>query len=255
MSEADTAVRRVLSRPPALKPEDIALFADLDGTLARIEPRPDDVKPDAERGRLLAALEKALDGRLAVISGRAIADLDRVLEGRVPALGAVHGLVRRRPDGVVIGGGERRGVAETVRAFRALAAAHPGVIVEDKAAAATLHFRLAPDARAACLDLAAEMAERHGLRIQPGDMVVEVRSPGPDKGGAVAAFMAEPPFAGARPVYIGDDLTDENGFAAARALGGFGVIVGDRRPTSAEYGVPDVRAAIAWLWSIARSRP
>ena len=248
----ETQDRANLAPPPIVDAKTIALFADLDGTLAGIEPRPGDVKPDPERRRMLEALERALDGRVAIVSGRALDDLDRVLEGRVPALAAVHGLVRRRADGVVIGGGEQPGMADTVGAFRAFAARHPGVIVEDKGEAATLHYRLAPKTKSACLELATDMAERHGLAIQPGDQVAEVRNPGLDKGGAVKAFMAEPPFAGAIPVYVGDDLTDEHGFAAVQALGGFGVVVGDRRPTIARFALPDVQSVYDWLWSIAR---
>src|SRR5579872_7167706 len=82
-----------LHAPPPFNPADIALFADLDGTLAPIEATPDEGKPDPERRRLLEALSSALDGRLAVISGRGLTDIDRVLEGRIPAVAAVHGLV------------------------------------------------------------------------------------------------------------------------------------------------------------------
>ena len=78
-------------------------------------------------------------------------------------------------------------------------------------------------------------------------MVVEVRAPGPDKGAAIAAFMAEPPFAGHAPVFLGDDLTDEDGFRAAARLGGYGVVVGPRRPTAATYALAGVEAARAWL--------
>ena len=78
-------------------------------------------------------------------------------------------------------------------------------------------------------------------------MVAELRTPGPDKGDALAAFMAEPPFAGARPIFVGDDLTDEHGFAAAAALGGFGVLVGPARPTQARARLDDVEAVHAWL--------
>ena len=79
-------------------------------------------------------------------------------------------------------------------------------------------------------------------------MVVELRVPGPNKGGAVGAFMAEPPFVGNTPVFLGDDFTDESGFEAAQALGGFGVVVGPRRPTAARYALRDVAATRAWLW-------
>ena len=78
-------------------------------------------------------------------------------------------------------------------------------------------------------------------------MVVELKGPGPNKGDAVRAFMGEAPFAGHAPVFIGDDLTDEDGFEAVQALGGYGVIVGARRPTAARFAVEDVAAARAWL--------
>ncbi len=78
-------------------------------------------------------------------------------------------------------------------------------------------------------------------------MVVELRRPGPNKGDAVRAFMAEPPFAGAVPLFLGDDLTDEAGFAAVHDMGGYGVIVGPRRPTCALYALESVSAARAWL--------
>lgn len=85
------------------------------------------------------------------------------------------------------------------------------------------------------------------LIVQKGKMVVELRPPGADKGDAVRAFMGQDPFAGARPVFVGDDLTDEHAFAAAAALGGDGVLVGATRSTKARYRLPSVAAVAAWL--------
>ena len=225
----------------------ISLFADLDGTLAPIEATPGAVKPDASRRRLLDALDRALAGRLAVVSGRALDDLDRVLEGRVRAAAAVHGLVRRTAAGRIIATGGNERVAQAMRTLRAFAKAHPGLLVEDKGGAIALHYRAAPASAGACRALARRLGTSLGLTVQEGDMVVELRAMGPDKGDAVAAFMAEAPFAGFTPVFVGDDLTDENGFEAARALGGYGVIVGSRRPTAALYALADVAAAQSWL--------
>ena len=236
-----------LPAPHVPRLERIALFADLDGTLAPIEATPDAVKPDAQRRRLLDALDRALDGRLAVVSGRSLGDLDRVLEGRIPAVAAVHGLVRRTADGRVIVAGDDARVGDAQAAFGAFAKADAGLLVEDKGVAVALHYRGAPAACEACRDLAKRLAASLGLIVQEGDMVVELRAPGPDKGGAVVAFMGEVPFAGFTPVFIGDDLTDEHGFEAARALGGYGVIVGARRPTTALYALADVAAAQTWL--------
>ncbi len=236
-----------LPAPKTLRLAETALFADLDGTLAPLEATPGAVKPNDARRRLLDDLSEALGGRLAVVSGRALADLDRVLEGRVAALGAVHGLVRRTVDGRVIAAPRGARMSEALEAFRAFAANAPGLLVEDKGAAVALHYRGAPAAADAGRALARRLALELGLTVQDGDLVVELRAEGPDKGGAVEAFMAEPPFAGFRPVFVGDDLTDEHGFAAARAQGGFGVVVGARRPTAALYALSDVGAVQQWL--------
>jgi trehalose 6-phosphate phosphatase len=239
-----------LPAPPTPPTATTAIFADLDGTLAEIEPTPGEVVPDATRQRLLARLSGVLGGRLAVISGRGLDDLDRVLEGRVAAVGAVHGLVRRTAAGALLGPGRDPRVARAVTAFDGLAAREPGLLVEDKGAAVSLHYRLAPATAGECGTLARRLAAEQGLLVQPGDMVVEVRAPGPDKGDAVAAFMREAPFIGATPIFIGDDVTDEDGFRAAETLGGYGVVVGPRRPTRARYALPDVRSVQAWLGSM-----
>jgi trehalose 6-phosphate phosphatase len=235
--------------PPPLDPARSALFADLDGTLTPIRPRPGDVGPDPDRARLLDALSARLGGALAVVSGRALDDIDRVLDGRVRAVAAVHGLVRRRADGGMVETAAHP-VPDAARArVRAFLPEHPAVKGEDKIFAVTLHFRADPGAADACAGLMQRLAHEFGLVVQAGDQVVELRAPGPNKGDAVAAFMAEAPFAGRAPVFIGDDLTDEDGFAAAARLGGHGVIVGPRRPTCARFALVDVDAALAWIAS------
>jgi trehalose 6-phosphate phosphatase len=234
--------------PPA--PAAIALFADLDGTLTPIEPTPARVGPDEARRSLLDDLRAVLEGRLAIISGRTLADLDRILEGQITPVAGVHGLVRRSASGEVrrrAGEGRLAGALDALSAF---AAARPGLLVENKGLAAALHYRLAPDAREASQELAATLADRWGLQVQEGDMVVELRVSGADKGSAIAAFMAEPPFHGFTPWFIGDDLTDEHGFSAVRALGGYGVIVGARRPTLASFALPSPAAVHDWLRAI-----
>ncbi len=91
------------------------------------------------------------------------------------------------------------------------------------------------------------LAAETGLALQSGHLVIELKTPGTDKGTALKAFMLEPPFAGAIPVMLGDDLTDEDGFRAAAGLGGFGVLVGRPRQTAATFSLPDVNAVLAWL--------
>ena len=239
----------VLAAPPPLEPDSMSLFLDLDGTIAPLERTPEEVGPDPARRRLLDALQARLGGRLAVISGRTLSDLDRVLEGRIAALGAVHGPARRMPGGEIVEAAGAGRVGQAVEEMRAFAAADPSLLVEDKGPAASLHFRRHPEVGPACREFARRLGSRHGLDVQEGDMVMEVRAPGPDKGEAIAAFMAAPPFAGYSPVFLGDDLTDEDGFRAARELGGYGVIVGARRPTDATFALAGVDHAREWLRS------
>jgi trehalose 6-phosphate phosphatase len=214
--------------------------------LAPIAARPQDVRPDPRRNDLLGRLAEKLDGRLAVVSGRTLADVDRILEGRVTAISAVHGLVLRTPDGRISETPPHPGLDEATEGFRAFAARDSGLLVEDKGLSVALHYRLADHEAEAAKACARDLSARTGLTLQEGDKVEELRTPGPSKGDSVRAFMAEPLFAGAAPVFVGDDVTDEDGFRAAQALGGMGVGVG-AKPTSARFRLPGVDAALAWL--------
>jgi trehalose 6-phosphate phosphatase len=237
----------LLPAPPLLALASTALFADLDGCLVPIRPRPDDVGPDSARAALLDQAVAALGGAFAIVSGRGLGDIDRVLEERITAIAAVHGLVRRTAGGAVTIG-TSVAIPDAVRAAAAaLAAEHPALTIEDKTWALALHYRAEPALEPIVRRRARVIASGHRLGVQEGGMVVELRPCGPTKGDAVAAFMREAPFAGRTPVFIGDDLTDEDGFSAARGLGGFGVIVGERRPTRAHFALADVEAALAWL--------
>ncbi|MBI1186694.1 MAG: trehalose-phosphatase [Alphaproteobacteria bacterium] len=224
-----------------------ALFLDLDGTLAPIVPDPRMVGPDSRRGAVLADAARALGGRIAIVSGRTIADLDRILEGRIAAIAGLHGLERRSADGRATRAAAPPGMNLARAEAQAFAAAHSGVMIEDKALSLAIHYRAAPASAAEARALAEACAARHGLVVQHGKMVVEIRAGGPDKGDAVAAFMREPPFSGAAPIFVGDDLTDEAGFLAARRLGGAGVLVGPPRTTSAAAILPDADAVLSWI--------
>jgi trehalose 6-phosphate phosphatase len=237
-----------LLTPKPLRLGETALFLDLDGTLAPIAARPQDVRPDPRRTSLLERLARQLDGRLAVVSGRTLADVDRILEGCVTTVAAVHGLVRRGPDLKMFETPPHPDLPLAVEAFRAFAARDSGLIVEEKAGlSVALHFRLAGGHAEAARVCARAIASRTSLTLQEGDMVAELRTPGATKGDSVRAFMAARPFAGAQPVFVGDDATDEDGFAAAQTLGGVGICVGAARPTLARFRLAGVEAALAWL--------
>jgi len=236
-----------LPAPRPLRLGETALFLDLDGTLAPIAARPQDVRPDPRRTSLLERLSERLDGRLAVISGRTLEDVDRILEGCVTSVAAVHGLILRHPDGRLETTPPHPNLAAAITGFRAFAELDPGLIVEEKGLSVALHFRQAPRYTAAARTCAERLAAATGLTLQSGAMVEELRTPGPHKGASVQTFMTTAPFAGARPVFVGDDVTDEDGFAAAQALGGIGVGVGAARPTLAHFRLSGVEAALTWL--------
>jgi trehalose 6-phosphate phosphatase len=139
------------------------------------------------------------------------------------------------------------GLAEAVRALRVFAERDTGLIVENKGSSVALHYRLARARAAEARVIARRLAEQTGLVLQDGDMVEELRTPGPDKGDSIRGFMETAPFEGARPVFAGDDVTDEDGFAEVDRLGGFGVLVGRVRPTAARFGLRNVEDLLAWL--------
>lgn len=245
------SVHEVIADLPAPKPlrlRDTALFLDLDGTLAPLAARPQDVRPDPRRTGLLERLRVQLDGRLAVVSGRTLIDVDRILERCVGPVAAVHGLVRRDPQGRIFATPPHPKLALAAEHLRAFAAKDSGLLVEEKGLSAALHYRLAPRCAEAARACAADLARKTGLILQIGDMVAELRTPGADKGDAIRAFMAEPPFRGAMPVFVGDDATDEAGFAATRAFAGLGVLVSPAdRATRAGFRLPGVDATLRWL--------
>jgi trehalose 6-phosphate phosphatase len=236
-----------LPAPKTLPLKQAALFLDLDGTLAPIAARPQDVRPEPRRNGLIQRLVKALDGRLAVVSGRTLADIDRILEGKVKAVAAVHGLVRREPDGVVHDAEPHSALPQAAALFREFAASDSGLIVEEKGLSVALHYRLAARHAERAKACAQRIAADTGLTLQEGDMVEELRTPGPTKGDSVRAFMAHPPFLGATPVFLGDDATDEHGFAAVAAAGGYGVLVGPPRETHARFRLDGVEEVLRWL--------
>ncbi len=224
-----------------------ALFLDFDGTLVELAEAPDAIRLPDGLPDLLARLCAALGGRLAIVTGRASDDLRRHLDCAGLFVAGSHGAELRRADGTateLFGSGLSASLFEAADAF---AAAHPGTLVERKPAGLALHFRQAPGAEPAVVALAERLAAASGLAVQHGKCVVELRPAGIDKGLALRRLMAEPPFAGARPVFVGDDLTDEHGFEAAAALGGGGVLVGAPRATAALWRLADVSAVAAWL--------
>ena len=240
-------------RPPALNAR-CALFLDIDGTLLDLASTPDRVRVDASIRALLPALARQLGGAVALITGRAIADADRLFRGLALPVAGQHGLERRAADGSIhLHEASRRGIERLRRELARFTTRHPGLLLEDKGATLALHYRRAPGLAAhvhrtlrTMLRTTAVSAE---WRLQPGKRILEIKPDGRDKGTAILEYMAEPPFAGRSPVFVGDDLTDEYGFVAARHLGGWAVKVG-RGATRARFRLRDVAAVRAWLAAV-----
>ncbi len=244
-----------LRPPPQPDPARTSLFLDIDGTLAEFKRRPEEVGPPPRLTALLQALGRRLGGRIAVISGRTLADMDRITAGAVIAASGVHGLQHRDARGRVEAAPPHPGLRRARAEFAALVRAHPDLLLEDKGLGLVLHYRTAPELAALANAAAAQMVDETGLALQKGDMMAEVRTPGRNKGDALKTFMAEPPFQGGRPVFVGDDLTDETAFEAARDLGGDGVLVGPQRQTAAAFRLENVTAVLGWLEAFAAADP
>ncbi len=240
-----------MSAAPALNTtERMAVFLDFDGTLVHIADHPDLVHVPASLLTTIQEVHDQLDGALALISGRSIADLDALLAPLQLPVAGVHGIEHRN------GSGEQLAVSATAipdvirQRMTKLAAVDEGLRLEDKGKSLALHFRQAP-AREALIR--AELQEiftdlGQDFILQDGKMVLELRPSGADKGTAVTRFMSEPPFAGRRPIFIGDDITDEDAFRIVNQMDGYSVKVGLRDSASAaRYQLEDVGAVREWL--------
>lgn len=239
--------RAILPPPPVLTSEN-SLLLDFDGTLVDLADRPDAVLVDAALASLITRLVTALDRRVAIVSGRSLAQL-KFLLGRLAsdvALVGSHGaeVHAGRSAAVPLRPPELDRVEQSI-GFQL--AGMPGVLIESKSLGVAVHYRLDPRSEPHVRTVVEELAAESGLLVQEGKMMLELRAAGADKGTGIVALMNQPPFAGTAPVFAGDDVTDEAGFAAAARLGGHGVLVGQNRPTTAQFRLSDVAAVRAWL--------
>jgi len=214
---------------------DWALFLDLDGTLIDIAARPDAVEVPAGLPVTLGRLERVLGGAVAIVSGRSLETIDALLEPWRPVAAGEHGAECRLPSGAIVRP-QSPPVPDAWRSeLAALAAGMPGVVVENKHSAITLHYRLAPQHRARLLEAAERLvaALADAFAVTPAHQAIEIRPRGIDKGRAVRLLMREPAFLRRVPVFVGDDVTDEDGIRAARELGGWGLHVNEYFPEGA----------------------
>ena len=233
--------------PPPLTP-DLCLFLDVDGTLIEFTDTPSQTMGDARLRELLARASERLGGAVALVSGREIKTLDALFAPLILPASGLHGGERRGASGAVHGAAFIDPALDGARvALQAVAAALPGTIVEDKGRTVAIHYRMAPQFEANVKEAVHTLAQalRPAFLIQPGNLMFEIKPAGFTKGSAVRAFMGETPFIGRRPVFIGDDLTDQDGFDAVDGIGGLSIGVGER--VAGRYHLDDVAAVREWL--------
>lgn len=228
---------------------DWALFLDLDGTLIDFAPRPEAAFAPSGLPAALLAAAAVLGGAVAIVSGRPVAMIDELLApARLPAAGC-HGAELR----VLAAGPTQRLVREPssrlLAAGEAIAAAS-GLLLETKPSGLALHYRATPDRAREARDAAEALLAEAGpeYELMPAVLAFELRPRGFDKGMAVRTLMGAAPFAGRRPVFVGDDVTDADGVAAASAMGGAGVLLG----RDVQAGPAQVRAWLAALPQMVR---
>jgi trehalose 6-phosphate phosphatase len=228
---------------------DWAYFLDVDGTLLEIADNPNAVRVEQSLLQLLERLHRA-SGAVALVSGRAISDLDRRIANRLPRAGQ-HGLERRDAAGRLWLHATPPEAKDRIRtALTPWLEKYAGLLLEDKGLTLALHYRQEPELEDQMNELMANLIAEAGgsLVMQKGKCVVEAKPANFDKGTAVGEFLAEAPFKDRRPVFIGDDLNDEHGFAAINRLGGISIKVGEGESCAA-YRLPDVDSVRAWLAS------
>ncbi len=208
---------------------DWALFLDLDGTLLDIAPKPDLAKAPSRLPMNLMRLREGLGGALAIVSGRSLDVLDRILDPYHPVAGGEHGAVVRMPGGEIDAARAPILPRLWLQMLDRAAESWDGIVVERKPLSVVMHYRLAPEREADVRALVESLPglSQEGFAVMQARMALEVKPKGLSKGRAVALLMEHPDFAGRTPVFVGDDVTDEDGIEMARKLGGFGLRVAD----------------------------
>lgn len=229
-----------------------AYFLDVDGTLIDIAETPETAHVDEPLLALVEQVHRACDGALALVSGRTLADVEQRLRGVPVPVAGQHGIEWRDPGGGLhVHGAAPNAMSDIRQRLASALIRHPGLLLEDKGFSLALHYRQAPRLAGYVHRLLQKLVTEagEGLCLQKGKRVLEVKPFGVDKGTAIAEYMREMPFFGRRPVFIGDDITDERGFEIINDLGGISIKVGAGR-TCARYRLGNVNEVRQWLVAI-----
>ena len=234
---------------PAANLREIAVLLDIDGTILDLAPTPGAVIVPASLRQTLTRLSRGTAGALALVSGRPLHDIDRLFAPLLlPAIGGHGAEIRLSPHDAAetehaeaLNGDLRERLAELADA--------PGVLVEDKGYALAVHYRLAPEQEGRVKQAVAAIRAdwpKEPIEVLPGKSVLEIKPAGFHKGAAIRELMQHEPFAGRRPIFIGDDVTDESAFAVMPEFNGMGFSVG-RRASGTSYCFPAPSDVRRWL--------
>lgn len=235
--------------PDKLDPNAVALFLDVDGTLLEIMNNPADVSADANLVGLLEACFKSLGGAMALVSGRSVAEVDRMFAPASFPVAGAHGAELRIDGGKIVTVAHDPLPEDALAPIQELAAAHEGLLLEHKRGGVSLHYRRAPELESECRELVTRVMAEIGdaFRLIAGKMVFEIAPGAYDKGAAIRTFLENPPFTGRIPVFLGDDVTDEDGFRVVNELAGMSIRIGDIERSAARYRLDNVAAVRPWL--------
>jgi trehalose 6-phosphate phosphatase len=241
------------SAVPAPDLREAAILLDIDGTILDLAATPGDVSVPPSLCMILQRLRERTSGALALVSGRPLADIDRIFSPlRFVAIGGHGAEIRIVPDAEP----QRAGPFDdgVKRRFAAIAFAHPGILVEDKGYSLALHYRMAPECekfvRESAAAIRAELADRP-IELLPGKLMLEIKQTGVSKATSVRQLMTHQPFSTRRPIFIGDDVTDEDVFSIMPEFDGIAIAVGERYSAMAHHldRPADVRC---WLGRLAQ---
>jgi trehalose 6-phosphate phosphatase len=250
VSQADNSVAKLGADELARHLSEVAFLLDIDGTLLDLAPTPREVWVPPDLTSTLRRLHDRTTGALALVSGRSLNDIDLIFApDQFPAVGGHGAEMRLSVDSEAVATHAPPMDKELKRRLAAIAKLSPGILLEDKGYSLALHYRLAPHAEKAiyeAVSLIRADLPNAPIEVLPGKCVCEIKQSGFDKATGVRELMSHPPFCGRRPIFIGDDVTDESVFALMPDIGGLAFSVG-RRALGVAGHFDEPRDVRAWL--------
>ena len=235
--------------------QQVALFLDVDGTLYDIENSPSLIKPCFRLQKKLHTIRNRLGGALGLISGRSLDDLDRIFDNNKIPLAGNHGAQLRdalRTNEYQADTGDIKGITHKISR---LLNKEKNIEIENKGSNLTVHFRNSTIDRKEIYKIIMELVKHEPkLTFLKGKEVLEVKPLSHNKGTAISYFMRTKPFIKRRPIFIGDDVSDEDGFETVNKKGGWSVRVGNYKRSKANFFLPNVKSVHEMMKQLLKSR-